>query len=257
MTDHLLIHRDDAIATITLNRPDKRNALSAQLMGDLAGAVAELDADEQVRCMILTGADPAFCAGFDLKNLRGELTQTKSLRREDGAIGRGLLPSHDTPIIGAINGPAITGGLELAMACDFLVASDHARFADTHGLVGVMPGGGMSIRLPELIGIDRARRMSLTGDLIDATTAYQWGLVTEVVPHEDLLSRAATLARTVAQRDPRTMSELRRVYEVIAGLRGDDAWAREREWNRSWMSTHFRDEGFDPEAVIERGSRQA
>ena len=110
----------------------------------------------------------------------------------------GMMPPHDTPIIGAINGPTVTGGLELAMCCDFLIASERARFADTHARVGVMPGGGMTIRLPQLIGIDRARRMSLTGDYIDAETARDWGLVVEVVPHESLLARARELAATIA-----------------------------------------------------------
>ena len=98
-----------------------------------------------------------------------------------------MLPPHDTPVIGAINGPTVTGGLELAMCCDFLIASERARFADTHARVGAMPGGGMTIRLPQLVGIDRARRMSFTGDYIDAATARDWGLVVEVVPHESLL----------------------------------------------------------------------
>ncbi len=256
VTTELLITRDGAVATLTINRPEKRNALSAQLMGDIVDAVSTLDADADIRAIILTGSDPAFCAGFDLRNLQNELAGTRSLARPDGSRSRGLLPDHDTPILGAINGPAITGGLELAMACDFMIASERARFADTHGRVGVMPGGGMSIRLPELVGIDRARRMSLTGDLIDAATALQWGLVTEVTAHDDLMDRARAIAGSMATLDPAPVAELRRMYDEIGALSGDDAWQRERRWNRSWMAERFSDEGFDPDAIIDRGSQQ-
>lgn len=256
VTTELLLARDGAVATLTINRPEKRNALSAQLMGDIVDAISALDADADIRAIILTGSDPAFCAGFDLRNLKNELAGTRSLARPDGSRSRGLLPNHDTPILGAINGPAITGGLELAMACDFMIASERARFADTHGRVGVMPGGGMSIRLPELVGIDRARRMSLTGDLIDAATALQWGLVTEVTPHDALMDRAREIAASMASLDPAPVAELRRMYEEIGAMSGDDAWQRERRWNRSWMTERFSDQGFEPDAIIARGSQQ-
>ena len=147
---------------------------------------------------MLTGADPAFCAGMDLKSLATELREVQQERQRRPAQRSGMMPPHDTPVIGAINGPTVTGGLELAMCCDFLIASERARFADTHARVGVMPGGGMTIRLPQLVGLDRARRMSLTGDYIDAETARDWGLVVEVVPHESLLERARELAATIA-----------------------------------------------------------
>jgi len=145
-------------------------------------AVTGLDARDDVGCIVLTGADPAFCAGMDLKSLASELRAVQQERQRRPAQRSGMMPPHDTPVIGAINGPTVTGGLELAMCCDFLIASEQARFADTHARVGVMPGGGMTIRLPQLVGLDRARRMSLTGDYIDAETARDWGLVVEVVP---------------------------------------------------------------------------
>ncbi|MGH9090130.1 MAG: enoyl-CoA hydratase-related protein, partial [Acidimicrobiales bacterium] len=152
---------------------------------------------------------------------------------------RGLLPEHAVPIVGAVNGPAVTGGLELALGCDFLVASEQARFADTHARVGAMPGAGLTIRLPQLVGIDRARRMSLTGDFVDARTAYEWGLVTEVVPHERLLSRARELASAVASIPAANVREVRRMYTEIGGLAGTEAWDRERELAEGWMAARF------------------
>lgn len=248
-TNELIVQRDNAVATVTLNRPDKRNALSGQLMGELANAISELDHDATVRCIILTGADPAFSAGFDLRNLGPELAATRSLARSGADARYGLLSEHVTPIIGAINGPAVTGGLELALGCDFLIASQRASFADTHARVGVMPGGGMSIRLPALIGIDRARRMSLTGDFIDATTALAWGLVTEVTAHDELMNRALSIAHSVAQLDPEPVQQLRKMYDEIGALVGPDAWALERRYNREWMT-----ERFSPEKLAERAS---
>src|SRR5580704_3380660 len=188
----------DRVGTITLNRPEARNALSGEVTELLDAAIIELDARDDVGAMILTGADPAFCAGFDLRALSTELRSVQQNRQKSPVKHLGLMPVHATPIIGAINGAAVTGGLELAMGCDFLIASDRARFADTHARVGAMPGGGMTIRLPQLIGIDRARRMSFTGDFIDAPTALAWGLVVEVVPHESLMDRARAVAATIA-----------------------------------------------------------
>src|ERR1017187_5544225 len=188
----------DQVGTITLNRPDARNALSGEVTQLLDDAIVRLDTDPDVGAIILTGADPAFCAGFDLRSLSTELRSVQQQRQATPVKHLGLMPVHRTPIIGAINGAAVTGGLELAMGCDFLIASDRARFADTHARVGAMPGGGMTIRLPQLIGIDRARRMTFTGDFIDAHIACDWGLVVEVVPHEGLMERAREVASSIA-----------------------------------------------------------
>ena len=258
MSDELLNERHGAVAVLTLNRPAKRNALSAALMGELSRAITALDDEAEVRVIVLTGADPAFSAGFDLRNLGNELAATRTDGRSAGPRARGLLPSHDTPIIGAINGPAVTGGLELAMGCDFLIASERASFADTHARVGVVPGGGMSIRLPALIGIDRARRMSFTGDFVDAPTALAWGLVTEVTAHDELMSRTLAVADTIASIDPEPVRELRVMYDEIEALIGDEAWERERRWNRQWMTERFSADTLADRAttIIQRGSSQ-
>ena len=241
---------DGGVAVVTLDRPEVRNALSTELLEDLGDTVTDLDADESVGAIVLTGADPAFCSGFDLRKL-----STGSDPGPVRADMRGLLPEHATPVIGAINGAAVTGGLELALSCDFLVASVRARFADTHALVGAMPGAGLTIRLPELIGIDRARRMSITGEFVDAARAYEWGLVTEVVAHDELRARAVALASAVASIPRANVREVRRMYTEIGAMSGPTAWRRENELARRWMATRF-DRGrlaTTREAIIERG----
>jgi enoyl-CoA hydratase len=247
------------VAIITLNRPEKRNALSAELVVELGDAVEALDADQDVRAMVLTGADPAFSAGFDLRNLGSELAETRAKRWEGEVRRLGMLPGHHTPIVGAINGPAVTGGLELALGCDFLIASTRASFADTHGRVGVMPGGGMTIRLPALVGVDRARRMSLTGDFIDAETALAWGLVTEMTVHEDLLPRAIEVAGTIASLDPTAVAELRKMYDQIGDLIGHEAWRVENRWSKTWIQERFDQARLaaEADAIMERGSSQS
>ncbi|MEI6453582.1 MAG: enoyl-CoA hydratase [Actinomycetes bacterium] len=256
MSEMVLVERRDRVAVLTLNRPEKRNALSAEMTAEIADQITALDADEAIGALVLTGADPAFCAGFDLRKLGTELAGTRALRWEGEKRRLGLLPPHRKPIIGAINGPAVTGGLELALGCDFLIASERASFADTHARVGVMPGGGMTIRLPELVGLDRAKRMSLTGEFIDANTALAWGLVTELTNHELLLSRAIELAASIAELDLEVVPELRQMYEDIGAMIGYEAWIAEQAWSRKWIQERFDQEKLSREAdaIIERGS---
>jgi enoyl-CoA hydratase len=254
----VVVEVEDRVATVTLNRPEARNAISSELHGQLDAAITELDARDDVGCIVLTGADPAFCAGMDLKSLATELRSVQQERQRKPARFDGMLPPHQGPIIGAINGPTVTGGLELAMCCDFLIASERARFADTHARVGVMPGGGMTIRLPQLIGIDRARRMSFTGDYIDAETARDWGLVVEVVPHEALLPRARELAATIASIPNEYIRELRRGYDEINALLGAEALAEENRWSRGWMEERFDQSRLagEREKIVARGREQ-
>ncbi|MEI7746264.1 MAG: enoyl-CoA hydratase, partial [Actinomycetota bacterium] len=252
----VLVERRGRVAVLTLNRPEKRNALSAEMTAEIADQITGLDADDAIGALVLTGADPAFCAGFDLRTLGSELAGTRALRWEGEKRRLGLLPPHRKAIIGAINGPAVTGGLELALGCDFLIASERASFADTHARVGVMPGGGMTIRLPELVGLDRAKRMSLTGEFIDANTALAWGLVTELTSHELLLSRAVELASSIASLDAVVVAELRQMYEDIGAMVGYEAWIAEQAWSRKWIQERFDQEKLSREAdaIIERGS---
>jgi enoyl-CoA hydratase len=254
----VLVEVDNRVATVTLNRPEARNAISGELSGELDSAITELDGREDVGCMVLTGADPAFCAGMDLRALSTELRTVQQNRQRGPLKHLGMMPAHQTPIIGAINGPTVTGGLELALGCDFLIASERARFADTHARVGAMPGGGLTIRLPQLIGLDRARRMSFTGDFIDAETARDWGLVVEVVPHGSLLSRARELADVVASIPSENVREVRRMYDEIGALSGHDAWVHEATWSRRWMAERFDQSRLaaERENIVARGRAQ-
>jgi len=258
----LKVDVEPPVGIVTLDRPEARNALSGALVAAIDKAIVDLDRRDDIAAIVLTGTDPAFCAGFDLRQLAGELRDTEERIRASGEEHRGLLPVHTTPMIGAVNGPAVTGGLELALSCDFLIASDRARFADTHARVGAMPGGGLTIRLPELIGIDRALQMSFSGDFIDAQRAYEWGLVNEVVPHEQLLQRAKEIAAAIASVPAANIAEIRRMYAVVAaapgGPAGDEAWRLERRLSRGWMAERF-DEGrlaAQRQAIVERGSKQ-
>lgn len=247
------------VAVVTLDRPEARNALSPELVEALDAAVVDLDRRDDVAAIVLTGADPAFCAGFDLRRLSSELRTVQQQRQADPVRHLGMLPEHETPVIAAVNGPAVTGGLELALACDFIIASEQARFADTHARVGAMPGAGLTIRLPELIGINRARQMSFTGDFVDAERALAWGLANEVVPHDRLLPRALEVAAAIASIPPANVREVRRMYREVGELSGLDAWRRESRWAREWMAERFDQDRLAAErqAIIERGRAQA
>jgi enoyl-CoA hydratase len=250
----LIVEADGAVAVVTLNRPDARNALNPELIAAVKDAVTTLDGHDDIGAIILTGADPAFCAGVDLKHLAAAPPTAGTAGHEAFEP----LPRHGTPVIGAINGATVTGGLELALACDFLIASERATFADTHARVGVMPGGGMTVRLPQCVGINRARQMSFTGDFIDARRAYEWGLVNEVVPHADLLVRAREVASAIASTPRAYVREVRALYGAVTGLVGDAAWERQEDWARAWMRDRF-DQGRlagEREAIVVRGSRQ-
>jgi enoyl-CoA hydratase len=220
--DRLSCTRDDGIATLTLNRPQARNALNRELREALQARVAELDADEAVSAIVLTGTDPAFCAGVDFRELEA-----------GGAAADGIGPrttpflSPTTPLIGAINGPAYTGGLELALACHILVASERATFADTHTRLGFMPGWGLSVLLSDAVGPRRAREMSLTSTPVDARTAYEWGLVSHVVPHEELQSTARAIAQQVAANGRTAVRRVSRLYDAQAAVRSATAWQLE------------------------------
>ena len=195
----ILVEITGAVALVTINRPQQMNALSAAVRAGLVDAFAALDTDDAVQVAILTGAgERAFCAGLDLKELgAGGASPTAIIEGHDDPVS--TLTRFRKPIIGAINGVAITGGFELALACDVLIASSQARFADTHGLVGILPGWGLSQKLSRLVGPSRAKALSLTGNFLDASTAMEWGLVNQVVPPAELLTLAHKLAHDMAQ----------------------------------------------------------
>ncbi len=244
----VLLEVSARIATITLNRPAARNALSSEVLRLLPALMREADARDDVDVVILTGADPAFCAGLDLKELgstAGNLGGTGADGSPNAAGVRGPFPPMDKPVIGAINGVAITGGFELALNCDFLVASEHAKFGDTHTRVGVMPGWGLTVLLPQAIGVRRAREMSFTGNFMSADEALRWGLVNHVVPHDELLPFTRSLATDIIGNDQPGVRQIRRTYAEIHADR--PGWETEARDGRRW-----RDEYFSAERVAQR-----
>jgi enoyl-CoA hydratase len=207
----LLVERDGPVAVVTLNRPDALNALSRALRAEISRTFRDLAQDETVRAVVLTGAGRAFTAGIDLK--------------EAGATGFDIgmdgtdvdfapvLAAFPWPIIVAVNGFAITGGFELVLMGDVIYASTQARFADTHGRVGVMPGWGLSQKLSRLIGINRAKELSLSGNFLDAPTAERWGLVNRVFEPDDLLPAARKLAHDMASLPPEMARKYKRLID--------------------------------------------
>ncbi len=217
------------VATVTLDRPQAMNALSRAMRAQLADAMRQLEADTKVRVVILTGAgDRAFTAGLDLKELGTEgLAAANAEGPDDNPCKAVELLSK--PVIGAINGVAITGGFELALACDVLIASDRARFADTHARVGIMPGWGLSQKLSRLIGPYRARELSLSGNFLDAPTAAAWGLVNRVVPAADLMGAARSLAADMATIDPAFSAAYKRLINDGYAVSFDEGLAIEAQ----------------------------
>ena len=207
----ITLERHDAVALVTLNRPDALNALNRQLRADLVNTFDTLAGDQSIRAVVLTGAGRAFTAGVDLKEA-GETGFALGVDGGDIDIARAL-GAYPWPIIGAINGFAITGGFELALMCDVLLAGENAKFADTHARVGIMPGWGLSQKLSRLIGTSRAKELSFTGNFLDAETAAAWGLVNRVYPADELVPAALQLAADMCSCDPALLKNYKAVID--------------------------------------------
>ena len=206
------IERDGDVAIIVLDRPEARNAMNAALAGQ---TVAAIETCQDAGAIVITGADPAFCAGLDLRDLGVEALA-------DLPPFNATAAASSVPLVAAVNGPAVTGGLELALACDFIVASERARFADTHLRVGVYPGPVL-VELPRRVGMAWAREMSLTGNFVDAELALRIGLVNHVVPHDELLPYACTLAGAIAEQDRAMVQAMRRDWDATDRLPVEEA----------------------------------
>jgi enoyl-CoA hydratase len=272
--DVVLVDVADGVATITINRPGARNALNRAVRSGLPRAITACEADDGVDVMILTGADPAFSAGVDLKEIGAGAAGGDDLRsgpaepevvdmggrNEEGRLPwRGALPPRTKLLIGAVNWVAVTGGFELALGCDFLIASEHARFADTHARVGVMPGWGLTVLLPQRIGVARAREMSVTGNFLDAPTALVWGLVNHVVPHDELLPFTRQLALDVASNDASGVQNVLATYREEERTTDFDTRRIELRRSQDWLASQsgVADElAKRREAVMARGRSQ-
>lgn len=256
-SEPVLLDVAERVATVTLNRPDNRNALSRDALRLLPQLLEAADRDEDVDVIILTGADPAFCAGLDLTELGSpEGNALEGPAEWTSRHHRGPFPRLDKPLIGAINGAAVTGGFELALNCDFLIASERAKFGDTHARVGILPGWGLSVLLPQAIGVRRAREMSFTGNFIDAREALSLGLVNHVVAHEELLPFTGRIAADIVSNDQAAVRQLRATYATIA--HDDDGWETETRAARAWQRSMFSAQRVAARraALIERGRTQ-
>jgi enoyl-CoA hydratase len=226
----------DGCVVVTLNRPRAMNALSLALRRELVQTFRQFHNDPDIRVVVLTGAGTAFCAGLDLKELGAIANPSASIvpSEEDDPIR--AMENYPGPIIGAINGAAITGGFELALACDILIASSAARFADTHVRVGVLPGWGLSQRLSRLIGIQRAKELSFTGNFLSAQRAESWGLVNRVVEPDALLPEALALAKDMLSTDPATLVAYKQLIDDGARLPLGEALRLEKNRSREWAT---------------------
>ena len=220
----VLLEQKGAIAIVTLNRPETLNALSRDLRNEIAATFEKLKRIDDIRVVVLTGVGRAFTSGIDLKEA-GQKGFSPG-RNEVVDLAR-TFAEFPWPIIGAINGFAITGGFELALMCDVLIASTEAKFADTHARVGIMPGWGLSQRLPRLIGISRAKQVSLTGNYVDANTAERWGLVNSVHSPAELLPAALKIAEDMAGCMPHMLKGYKQVIDEGFGMNFEEALVME------------------------------
>ncbi len=255
----LRIEREAKVAIVTLNRPEQMNALNAELRLAIGAAFVSLEADPEIRAVIVTGAGRAFCAGMDLKEIGGG---------GDGVTGFDLsvqgqdemrhgIEGFSGPVIAAVNGAAATAGFELALACDLIFAARGAKFLDTHARVGIVPGWGLSQRLPRLIGIGRAKEVSLSGNALTAERACDWGLVNRICEPDRLLDEAKALARDMCSCVPGVMEQVKRMIDTGYSMHFDDAMAYElRVGTESAKQIDSAEIGRRRVSVMERGRAQ-
>jgi enoyl-CoA hydratase/carnithine racemase len=209
MTDFLIYETDGPVVTLTMNQPEQRNPLTGNTaIPEFLAAINRIEDDHSIRCVILTGNGPSFCAGGDIKEMKRQATPEVSEMKIRHEYRRGIqqltlnLFNLEVPIIAAVNGHAIGAGLDLACMCDIRIASEKAKFAESFIKLGIIPGDGGAWLLPRVVGMSRAAELALTGDLIDAQQALDWGLVSRVVPQERLLATARELAGRITQHAP-------------------------------------------------------
>ena len=217
----IIYTEENGIATMTLNRPDKMNAFSPGMQDSMYRVVENVSRDETVRVLIITGAGRAFCSGADVKAMAEGFDRPAPQERPREPVTERislhvLMQKCEKPIIAAVNGAAAGGGLDLALACDIRIASDKARFAELYIRRGMIPATGGTYYLPRLVGIDKACQLIWTGDMIDAREAERIGLVTTVVPHEELENATRELAEKLAKGPPRAIQKSKRaIYQGL------------------------------------------
>ncbi len=239
----LLVERRGRVALITINRPQKMNALNIQTRAEGAAALEELRDDEEVRVVVFTGAgDKAFVAGADIAEFEGRTAITQ----RDVMTGRSLFTAIDgfpKPIIAMINGYCLGGGCELALSCDIRIASESAKFGQPEINLGIIPGGGGTQRLTRLVGEGKAMELILTGDIIDAKTAYNLGLVNTVVPAADLEGKTMELANRIAEKSPVALRMAKEAVKLASRSTLDEGLRREVDLFALCFSSEDKDEG--------------
>ncbi len=223
------VDRHDAHVVITLNRPDALNALSIELLGELRHVIAEVERDESIRGAILTGAGKAFAAGADIEELHELDGYTGREYAERGQAVFSMIENFDKPVIAAVNGFALGGGCELAMACHIRLASSKARFGQPEVSLGIIPGFGGTQRLGRLVGLGRAIEYNLTGEVIDAETAHRIGLANHIYEPEELMPAATTMIETILSKGPIAVSNALRATVESCDLTTEKGMAREAE----------------------------
>jgi len=247
MAEYISTELDGSVAVVTIDHPPV-NALSAPLLDELEAEIEQLDGDDGVRAIVLVGAgDRAFVAGADISEFPS-LREAAAEAHEHGSA-RGIqklghrMDAARTPLIAAIHGFCLGGGLELAMCCDIRVASDDAQLGQPEIKLGLIPGGGGTQRLPRLVGIGRAQYLNMTGDFIGAATAYDWGLVEKVVSREELRETALAIAQTIAARSPVSVAVLRELARTTRDLPLEEGLRREADGFRRCLESEDGAEG--------------
>jgi enoyl-CoA hydratase/carnithine racemase len=231
----------DGVHSVTINRPERRNALNIEVKDLVADAVSTLDADPNVRAIVLTGAGGAFVAGTDVAEMQSLTPIEHTLRVTDRMFT--TLSRSTTPLIAAVEGYALGGGCELAMCCDIIVASETARFGQPEVRLGVIPGAGGTQRLLRTVGRYQAMRLLLTGELISATDALAAGLVSELVPEGSALSRATEMSVSIAAMPPLAVSAIKEVVRAGADVPLETALLLERKAFQILFDSHDQKEG--------------
>ena len=241
--DTISVIRAGAVAVLSLNRPDKLNAMNSRMKEELDSSLAELEADETVRAVVVTGAgDKAFAAGADIAEFAGKAPVDQWAASGHASLYN-VVDRFHKPIIAMINGYCLGGGLELAMACDIRFASDRAQLGQPEINIGIIPGGGGSQRLPRLVGLGKAMQLILTGERIPASEALSIGLVDDVVPHDQLEARTMELANKIAEKSPAAVRLAKEAVKASARLPIDQGLRFEQGLFSIVFSTHDKEEG--------------
>ena len=225
MENEVLFSVENGIAVITLNRPERRNSINKNLLIGLYNSLEEVANNDDIKAAVITGNGKSFCSGIDLSVIGKENIFDP---RGDGKDLPDFFALCKKPVIGAVNGHAITGGFEIALNCDFLIASENAMFADTHGRVGIHPGWGMTQLLQQAVGQRMAMQMSMTCQFIDAQTALRAGLVNEVVPHDELMPRVMQLAGFICEGKFDMLMTVKELIEYRNNASLEEAYKNER-----------------------------